>query len=218
MPRQQTISTNTFPENRLMLLADTQIVTLVQSLGNILHQLFGGDLPEEPLALYQVAARGVAIYLGGLIIVRIGKSRLISRTTSLDVILGFILGSLLSRGITGHASISGTLLSSAVIVGVHWVLTAIACRSHWFGTLFKGNSELVVDNGRALIHTMRKAHISDHDLFEQLRLRGIDDLQQVRAAFKERNGEISVLPLPPQPRVFDVAVQNGVQTVRIALE
>ena len=201
-----------------MLLADAQIVTLLQSVGNFLHQLFGGDFPDEPLALYQVAARGVVVYIGGLIIVRIGKSRLISRTTSLDVILGFILGSLLSRGITGHASISGTLLSSAVIVGVHWLLTAIACRSHWFGTLFKGNSELVVDNGRALNATMRKAHISDHDLLEQLRLRGVDDLQQVRAAFKERNGEISVLSRQPQPHVFEVAVRNGVQIVRIALE
>ncbi len=60
------------------------------------------------------------MYLAGLVVVRIGKSRLISRTTSLDVILGFILGSLLSRGITGHASISGTIVASAVIVAVHW--------------------------------------------------------------------------------------------------
>jgi uncharacterized membrane protein YcaP (DUF421 family) len=200
-----------------MLLADAETVTLVQSIGNILHDAFGGDYPVDPLALHQIAARAAIVYLGGLIIVRIGKSRLISRTTSLDVILGFILGSLLSRGITGHASISGTILASAVIVAVHWVLTAVACRSHGFGTLFKGNSELVVEDGRILRAPMKHSHISDHDLIEQLRLRGYDDLEQVRAAYKERNGEISVLEKKPEPRVLDVAVHSGVQTIRIAL-
>ena len=151
-----------------MLLADAQSVTLVQQLGTILQDAFGGDVPIEPLTLYQVAARAAAVYLLGLAIVRIGKSRLISRTTSLDVILGFILGSLLSRGITGHASISGTLLASAVIVAVHWVLTAIACRSHGFGNVFKGNTELLVENGRVLRKAMLHSHLSDHDLIEQL--------------------------------------------------
>ena len=103
-----------------MLLADTQSVTLVQQMGTILQEAFGGDTPIEPLTLYQVAARDSLVYLAGLVVVRIGKSRLISRTTSLDVILGFILGSLLSRSITGHASISGTIVASAVIVAVHW--------------------------------------------------------------------------------------------------
>jgi uncharacterized membrane protein YcaP (DUF421 family) len=201
-----------------MLLADASSVTMLQELGSFLHLVFGGDYPDDPLALHQIAARGIVVYLGGLIVVRIGKSRLISRTTSLDVILGFILGSLLSRGITGHASLSGTLLASAVIVAVHWVLTAIACRSHWFGTVFKGNSELVVENGALLVRPMLHSHISEHDLIEQLRLRGVDDLQKVRAAFKERNGEISVLHQEAPPRVIDVRVENGVQTVRIALE
>jgi uncharacterized membrane protein YcaP (DUF421 family) len=200
-----------------MLLAQAESVTFARSVGSLLHDLFGGDYPLEPLALHQIAARAAIVYLGGLIIVRIGKSRLISRTTSLDVILGFILGSLLSRGITGHASISGTILASSVIVAVHWVLTAVACRSHGFGTFFKGNSELVVEDGRILRAPMRHSHISDHDLFEQMRLRGYDDIAQVRAAYKERNGEISVLEKRPEPRVLDVAVQDGVQTVRIAI-
>jgi uncharacterized membrane protein YcaP (DUF421 family) len=195
--------------NSAMLLADV---------GKYLTNAFGGDVPIEPLALYQVAARAAAVYLLGLAIVRIGKSRLISRTTSLDVILGFILGSLLSRGITGHASISGTLLASAVIVAVHWVLTAIACRSHSFGNLFKGNTELLVENGRVLRKAMLHSHLSDHDLIEQLRLRGVDNLHEVRAAFKERNGEISVLTQKEPPQILDVAVQGGVQTVRIALQ
>jgi uncharacterized membrane protein YcaP (DUF421 family) len=155
--------------------------------------VFGGDIPQPPLTLYQVAARAVVVYVVGLIIVRMGKSRMIGRVTSLDVILGFILGSLLSRGITGSASISATAVSSAAMVAVHWAITAVACRSHYFGTLIKGHNVLVVENGKMLVTEMRSSHVSEHDLMEQLRLNGVEDLSAVKKAYKERSGEISVI-------------------------
>jgi uncharacterized membrane protein YcaP (DUF421 family) len=201
-----------------MLLADTQSVTLVQSLGSILHDAFGGDYPDAPLALHQIAARAAIVYLAGLAVVRVGKSRLISRTTSLDVILGFILGSLLSRGITGTGSISGAILASAVIVAIHWILTSMAYRWHGFGNFVKGHERIVVDDGRILTDVMRRANISPHDLVEQMRLKGIDEIAQVQRAYKERNGEISFIRREAQPKVVDVSVQNGIQTVRIAIE
>ncbi len=189
----------------------------LEDIGSVLETIFGGDYPPEQLAIHQVAARALVVYVIGVFLVRIGKSRIMSRTTTLDVLLGFILGSLLSRGVTGHASMSGTAMASAVMIACHWVLTAIACRSHAFGDLIKGHSRLIVKDGKMLAASMRTSHISDHDLFEQMRLKSIDDLKKVREAYKERNGEISFLEQPPGPRVIDIAVQNGVQTVRIEL-
>jgi uncharacterized membrane protein YcaP (DUF421 family) len=189
----------------------------LENFGSLLETIFGGDYPPEQLAVHQVAARAIVVYLVGVAAVRVGKSRIMSRTTTLDVLLGFILGSLLSRGITGHASISGTAISSLVIIACHWVLTAIACRSHWFGDLIKGHSRLVVKDGSMLHQQMLGSHISDHDLFEQMRLKGIDDVHKVREAYKERNGEISFLETRSDPRIVDIAVKDGVQTVRIAL-
>jgi uncharacterized membrane protein YcaP (DUF421 family) len=204
-----------------MLLADAQSVTWVQSLSDLLFQIFGGDYPPEPpneLALHQIAARAVIVYLIGLAAIRLGKSRIISRTTTLDVILGFILGSLLSRAITGHASISGTTLACAVMVFMHWAFTAIACRSHGFGVLIKGNDRLVVIDGKIVPENMRRSHISPHDLIEELRLNGVSDISDVQQAYKERNGEISVIKRKDPPQILEVAVKDGVQTLRIAIE
>src|SRR6187401_655205 len=109
-----------------------------------LHYVFGGDFPDDPLKLHQVMARGILMYLVVLAIIRLGKSRSIGRISPLDVLLGFILGSLVSRGITGHASLSGTAGSSAALVAVHWVLTRLACQWHWFGDLVKGHADMIV--------------------------------------------------------------------------
>ena len=155
--------------------------------------LFGGDTPLAPLRIHQVCARGIVVYLAGVLIVRFGKSRLIGRTTALDVILGFLLGSLLSRGITGSAAISTTLASSAAIVAAHWLLTRVAVRSHAVGNLFKGHAAVLVENGRVREGELQRAHLSHDDLAEGLRLEGVERLETVRLAVKERSGEISVI-------------------------
>ncbi|HEY2148964.1 MAG TPA: YetF domain-containing protein [Pirellulales bacterium] len=198
------------------LFAQAETSDWLQRLGGVLEQIFGGDKPHPDLAFYQIAARAIVVYLIGLIIVRIGKSRIVARITAIDIINAFILGSLLSRGITGSASISGTSVATAAIVACHWLLTALSCRWHWFGTLLKGRYiRPLVKDGKMQLDNLRRSHISEHDLMEELRLRGVEDLDQVAHAYKERNGEISVITKKPQ--VIDVPVRDGVQTIRIEL-
>ena len=83
------------------------------------------------------------------------------------------MGSLLSRGITGHASLSGTTVASAALVAAHWLLTWLACRWHWFGNLVKGHAHVIVKDGEPLIDNMYRSHLSKHDLDEQLRQKGM---------------------------------------------
>jgi len=168
-------------------------MSALEKFGGILHYITGGDFPDDPLKLHQAIARAIVVYVAGLTIVRIGKGRSIGRMTPVDVIFGFVLGSLLSRGVTGHASLSGTLGSSAALMATHWIFTRLACEWHWFGDLIKGRSHLIVKDGQPLLDAMRRHHISIHDLQEELRLKGIDDIAEVREAYKERNGEVSVL-------------------------
>jgi len=64
---------------------------------------------------------------------------------------------------------------------------------------------------------MRKSNLSDHDLMEMLRLNGnTADPRDVAAAYLERNGEISVIPVR-KAHTVEVDVLAGVQTVRIVL-
>jgi uncharacterized membrane protein YcaP (DUF421 family) len=158
------------------------------------NAVFGGDIPQRPLGLNQVIARSVLLFLVAIFLVRAGKSRLLGRATTLDVLLGFILGSLLSRGMTGSASLSETIASSLALIASHWLLTAACCRWHRFGDLVKGHAVELVRDGKPLVENMRQSHLSEHDLLEQMRLNGnVAEVNEVKMAYKERNGEISVV-------------------------
>ena len=187
------------------------------SMIEFLGYLLGSGTSEQSLTMPQVAVRATVVYFVGIVIVRVGKSRLISRATPLDVILGFILGSVLGRGITGSATVSDTAVATAVLVFLHWLLTWGTVRSHRLGQLVKGTCKQIVEEGRMRVDAMHGSHISEQDLLEALRLKGSDDVSQVRAAFKERNGDISIILRKGEPHVLEVEVLEGVQTVRIEL-
>jgi uncharacterized membrane protein YcaP (DUF421 family) len=189
------------------------------SIPELIHYLLGGDTPERSLTMLQVAVRATVVYIVGIVIVRVGKSRLIGRATPLDVILGFILGSVLGRGITGSATVSSTAVATAVLVFLHWLLTWGTVRSHRLGLLIKGVPKLIVEDGQIKKDVMHGSHISEQDLLEALRTHAsTEDPQQIRAAYKERSGDISIILRKGAPHVLEVAVQEGVQTVRIELQ
>jgi uncharacterized membrane protein YcaP (DUF421 family) len=191
---------------------------MTASIVDALVWLFGNDAPRGPLEWRQIVARAAAVYVAGLVIIRVGKSRLLSRATPLDVILAFILGSVLSRGINGSAALSGTIVAATTLVFMHWIFTALACRSHRLGNLIKGQPRLVISNGQLQWDNMRRSHITEHDLREELRLNAnIEDFNDVKAAYKERSGEVGVVRRQSEPKIVEIAVEAGVQTVRVIL-
>lgn len=180
--------------------------------------IFGGDTPHHPLAIGQVVMRATALYFIGLILVRIGKSRLLSRASAIDVILAILLGSLLSRGITGSASISATATAVVTLILIHFLLTAWSWHNHRISTLMKGHQRLLIKDGRIDLDKLRLSHITYDDLMEELRLNAnCNDVSEVEVAYKERSGQVGVVLQKKKPQIIDISVVDGVQTVRIKL-
>lgn len=166
----------------------------------------------------QMALRTVVVYLASLIIVRFASRRFLSEASAFDVIVAIMLGSIMSRGINGSAPLLPTVAAGAVLLGLHWLFAALAWHTSWFGGLVKGYRVLLIRDGRVQQENMRNAAITPADLAEALRMETRQtDPAKIEVAYMERNGKISVQPYPQEPRVVDVAVRPGVQTVRIEL-
>jgi uncharacterized membrane protein YcaP (DUF421 family) len=176
----------------------------------------GYDVGE--VGAFPMALRTVVIYAFTLAIIRLGSKRFLSQATAFDVIVGIMLGSVMSRAINGSAPLVPTLAGGAVLVGMHWSLAYLASRTDWFGTQVKGSPVLLIEDGAVRSDGMKEAGLSRHDLAQALRLGGQEpDPSKVRLAYLERNGSISVVPYKDQPRILEVGVADGVQTVRIEL-
>jgi uncharacterized membrane protein YcaP (DUF421 family) len=164
------------------------------------------------------AVRAAAVYLLALAAVRLGSKRFLSQASAFDVIVAIMLGSIMSRAVSG-SPFWPTVVSGAVLIAAHGLLAALAYRVDWLGPLVKGRPRLLVREGRVDREAMRQAGVSEHDLEQAVRLQaGETDLSRVRQARLERDGSISVVTDAREPVVLDVRVERGVQTVRIRLE
>lgn len=184
-----------------------------------LRHLLAIDVPPTEMDVGQVIARALVVYVVGLVILRLGQHRFLGKNTAFDIVLGFILGSMLSRAVNGSAALTPTAVACAALVALHWLFAVGSFRSQNFGSLVKGNPRQLVRHGDIDWDAMRKSRISVRDLEEAMRSDGqIDDFTRLGDAWFERSGRISVLPARGEPRVVEIDVAEGVQTVRVVLE
>lgn len=191
----------------------------MDAIWNSLEILISPDADGFALNSLQMMLRAAIIYLVAIALVRMGNKRFMGRNTAFDLILGIILGSVLSRAITGQSPFFPTVAAGAVLMGVHWIMAATATRFSWFGPIIKGSPSLLIVDGKVDKKALRKSHIGEEDLQEALRRQGsVRRPDEIKVAYLERSGDISVVMKDEESRILDVKVEDGVQTIRIRLD
>ena len=161
---------------------------------NSFASILGLGVEPKDLTFVQISLRGIIVFLATLIMVRLGHKRSLSHKTPFDAVLLVILASVLSRAINGSAAFFGTIGGGLVLVLLHRFLAYLAFYSHAFGILVKGKPDVIVCDGQCDFETMRRNHISAHDLEEDMRLDAhLDNLSRVHVARVERSGDISFI-------------------------
>jgi uncharacterized membrane protein YcaP (DUF421 family) len=161
---------------------------------NFIGPLLGLGVEPKDLTFVQISLRGVVVFLATLLMIRMGHKRSLARKTAFDAVLIVILASVLSRAINGSSAFFATIGGGVVIVLVHRLFAFIAYHSHAFGCLLKGRPEVIVENGNLILDVMRRNHISEHDLEEDLRLDAeLENTSRVKVARVERSGDISFI-------------------------
>jgi len=189
---------------------------MLQAIADRLQAFLGFDREIGDVGTIQMALRTVLIYAVTLALIRLGSKRFLGEATAFDVILGFMLGSVMSTAVNSSAPLFPTLLAGAVFVGLHATFAALALRIPWFGAVVKGNPVLLIEDGRVRRQGVRRAGLTARDLDQALRLRARGMAPaRIERAYLERNGRVSVIPRESEPRISAVSVADGVQTVRI---
>src|SRR5262245_17617460 len=162
-----------------------------------LEALLGLGHEAARLTFVQISLRGVLVFLLTLVIIRCGDRRFLSQKTAFDAVLGFILASMLARAVNGTAAFFPTLGGGFVLVILHRVLAYWSRRSHAFGILIKGRSDVIISDGILDEAAARRNRLSEHDVLEDLRLNGnVAAMRDVSLAVFERNGHVSVVRRP----------------------
>ncbi|MGR3381470.1 DUF421 domain-containing protein [Roseovarius indicus] len=154
----------------------------------------GRDAPT--IEWWQMCVRASVILLYALILCRLMPRRAFAGSAAIDIALMIIVGSSLSRALTGNAPLFMTLWGIGFICALYIALTALARHRETFTAPIKGRAILVIEDGRIIEPALRRAQLGPNDVAEHLRLDGIEDIGGVRQARVERNGSFSFVRNP----------------------
>jgi uncharacterized membrane protein YcaP (DUF421 family) len=182
-----------------------------------INELLGLQRQAQELTTLNVSMRALVVFLGGLVILRFGNRRFMGQSTAFDVLLGILLGSVLSRGISGTAAFVPTLAGTLVIVLLHRGLATLVYFVPGLARIVEGEPTTVIREGVIERRMTRRTRLTDQDLQEAMRLRGIGNLEEVKHASLEVDGSISIVPNAIRIGPVDLAGVRSGNVIRIEL-
>lgn len=149
---------------------------------------------QADLDVLQMTLRALIVYPLGIAMVQVGDKRFLGGIAAFDFLMAIIIGSILSRAISGSAPFIPSICASFALVLAHRGLATLGFHWDGFARLVKGNPRQLVRDGEIQWTAMRKSSIGEEDLRGAARRHGnTASLDEVSDAFLERNGDISVI-------------------------
>jgi uncharacterized membrane protein YcaP (DUF421 family) len=153
-----------------------------------------GNLLAIHTSPLELALRGSLVYWFLLLVFRFVLRRDAGALGVADILFVVIVADASQNAMSGGYD---TVAEGFILVGtlVLWNYLLDWASFHWKPVRFLTDPEpiLLVDRGKVLGRNLRREFLTRDDLDSQLRQHGIDDVAQVRRAYLENDGKLSVL-------------------------
>ena len=150
-----------------------------------------GSAFTPDVSLFETVIRGLVTYFSIFLLLRVVLRGKTSAVTVSDLLVLVLIADAAQNAMAAqYNSITNGIVLVATIV-LDWLAFRFPSVQRF---VHPERKPLVVD-GRVIRTTLREELMTEEELMTQLRLYGADDLAEVKAAYLEGNGEVSVIRL-----------------------
>ncbi|WP_349631368.1 YetF domain-containing protein [Bradyrhizobium sp. AUGA SZCCT0222] len=162
-----------------------------------MEKLFAVDWAELVIPTHSIGemlVRGTVTYLALFLILRFVMKRQTSTIGIADILVVVVIADAAQNAFSReYKSITEGLVLVLTIVFWDFALNYLSYRYKPFAHLLAPTPMLLIKDGDMIKRNMRKEFITDDELSSELRQQGVEDARDVKAAWLEGNGEISVI-------------------------
>lgn len=152
-------------------------------------ELFGLSLP-----LAEIVLRGTVMYWFLFVIFRVVVRRDIGAVGIGDVLIIVLVADAAQNALSGeYQTITDGMVLVATLIGWNVALDWLSYRFKIFRRFAEPNPVLLVRDGRMLKRNMRLELLTEDELWSKLRQASVESLDEVKAAYIEPDGQISVI-------------------------
>lgn len=149
-------------------------------------------IPETPLL--EIFVRGTVVYLSLFLLLRFVMRREAGALGLTDLLVIVLIADAAQNAMAGeYRSITDGIALVVVILGWSFTLSWLASRFAFWRRVVLPPRVKLVQEGAILWKNMRRELITEEELMGELRGHGVEKIEQVRAAYMESDGMISVI-------------------------
>lgn len=148
--------------------------------------------PPDP-SLVETFLRGSIMYLGLFFLLKILRRQSGTITLSDLLVLVLLADAAQNAMANEYHSITNGLVLVGTIIGWNVTLDWVGYRFPFVQRLVHPANKPLVREGRLIRKNLAEELMTEEELMSQLRLQGVDRLEDVKAAYIEGNGQISVI-------------------------
>src|SRR5215469_7082183 len=168
---------------------------MVNTDGHLYHPLVnrGGPMLNLGLPWWEFVLRGVIVYVFLLVILRVTGKRNTGQLAPFDLVLLLVLSNAVQNSMNGgDNSLIGGLISATTLIALHYVVAIMTFKNKKLEVWIEGAPRILIHNGVVNEEIMRRELMTRHELAAALRSAGCTDIEHVRVATLENNGQITV--------------------------
>lgn len=184
-------------------------------------RLLMNELPAE--FLVEVVFRSIIMFLLLLVFLRFAGKRGVKQLSVFEVVIIVGLGSAVGDPMLySDVGLLPGIVVVMVVIMFYRLITIMTAKYKWLEHFLEGEPVCLIDDGEFVLDSLNKEHLSADEFFSELRINSVEHLGQIRFAFLETSGEVSILyksdmevsyGLPIRPALFhnthkEVTIEN----------
>lgn len=155
------------------------------------NRLLTNDLPIH--FLLEVVFRSSIMFIILLLTLKLTGKRGVKQLSIFETVIIIALGSAAGDPMFYEdVGMVPAITVFLVIISMYRIVTWLTGKSKKFEEFIEGKTECIIEEGKFSVDTFKKESLAQDEFFTELRVKSIEHLGQVKNAFMETSGEVSV--------------------------
>ncbi len=155
------------------------------------NRLLFNDVPES--FLIEVVFRSIVMFVILLLTLKLAGKRGVKQLSIFETVIIIALGSAAGDPMFYHdVGIVPAIVVFIVIIFMYRLVTWLTAKSKKFEEFIEGKTVCIIKDGVFSTETFQKETLAQDEFFSELRVKSVEHLGQIKNAFMETSGEISI--------------------------
>lgn len=144
---------------------------------------------------WEIILRTAVVYVVVLVLLRVAGKRELGQMSPVDLVVILVIANAVQNAMTGgDNSLIGGVLAASTLVAMNLLVTRVSHRIPYLTHLFESDPTPLIQDGKQIKRNIERENVEMDELMMAAREHGIDDIEDVGAAYLERDGSISIIP------------------------